>query len=270
MSVAPAAARHGSAGSAADLLAVDRVTCCFGGVVAVNAVSFQVARGELFGLIGPNGAGKTTLFNIVTGLTPPSDGRLWYLGEDITGLPPHRVAERGIARTFQNVRLFGELSALDNVMIARHVRTRSGLASSVLGLGPARREERATRERAAALLALVGLADRPEERARNLSYGDQRRLEIARALALEPELLLLDEPAAGMNAGEKRALSDLIKRVRARLGLTILLIEHHVPLVMDLCDRIAVLNFGELIALGAPADVRKSPAVIEAYLGDEA
>jgi branched-chain amino acid transport system ATP-binding protein len=268
VNAAAAAGRDGTA--APDLLVVDAVTCRFGGVIAVNAVSFGVSRGELFGLIGPNGAGKTTLFNIVTGLTAPSAGRLRYQGEDITGLPSHRIASRGIARTFQNVRLFGELSALENVMIARHVRTRSGLMSGVLGLGPARREERATRERAATLLALVGLADRPEERARNLSYGDQRRLEIARALALEPELLLLDEPAAGMNAGEKRALSDLIRDVRARLRLTILLIEHHVPLVMDLCDRIAVLNFGQLIALGAPVDVRKSAAVIEAYLGDEA
>jgi branched-chain amino acid transport system ATP-binding protein len=270
VSVAPAAARASATTSAEDLLVVDRVTCRFGGVLAVDAVSFRVARGELFGLIGPNGAGKTTLFNIVTGLTAPSGGHIRYRGEDITALPPHRVAERGIARTFQNVRLFGDLSALDNVMIARHVRTRSGLVSGVLGLSSARQEERVTRERSAALLASVGLADRPDERARNFSYGDQRRLEIARALALEPELLLLDEPAAGMNAGEKRALSDLIKGVRTRLGLTILLIEHHVPLVMDLCDRIAVLNFGELIALGPPADVRTSPAVIEAYLGDEA
>jgi len=256
--------------SVADLLVIDRVTCRFGGVLAVNEVSFGVSRGELFGLIGPNGAGKTTLFNLITGLTAPSGGRLRYQGDDITGLPPYRVAERGIARTFQNVRLFGELSALDNVMIARHVRTRSGLVGGVLGLGRARQEERETRERAAALLALVGLADRPGEAARNFPYGDQRRLEIARALALEPELLLLDEPAAGMNTGEKRALSDLIRTVRARLGLTILLIEHHVPLVMDLCDRIAVLNFGELIALGAPSAVQRDPAVIEAYLGDEA
>ena len=250
------------------LLTITNATCRFGGVVAVNDVSFTVMRGELFGLIGPNGAGKTTLFNLVTGLTAPNGGQLRYRGEDITGLPPHRVAERGIARTFQNVRLFGELTTLDNVMIARHVRTHSGLISGVLGLGRARREERETRDRAVALLGLVGLGDRPEERARNLSYGDQRRLEIARALALEPELLLLDEPAAGMNPGEKRALSDLIRSVRARLDLTILLIEHHVPLVMDLCDRIAVLNFGELIALGPPGEVQRHPAVIEAYLGD--
>src|SRR5262249_18968658 len=180
----------GAAPSATGFLVVDKVTCRFGGVLAVDEVSFAVARGELFGLIGPNGAGKTTLFNIVTGLTPPSGGRLRYQDRDITGLPPHRIAERGIARTFQNVRLFGDLSALDNVMIARHVRTRSGLMSGVLGLGAARREERATRERAGALLEMVGLADRPDERARNFSYGDQRRLEIARALALEPELLL--------------------------------------------------------------------------------
>jgi branched-chain amino acid transport system ATP-binding protein len=242
----------------------------FGGVAAVRGVNLCLAERELRCLIGPNGAGKTTLFNLVTGLTAPSSGHLRYRGEDITGLPPHRVAERGIARTFQNVRLFGELSALDNVMIARHVRTRSGLVSGVLGLGPARREERETRERAAALLALVGLADRPEERARNFAYGDQRRLEIARALALEPELLLLDEPAAGMNSGEKRALSDLIRSVRARLSLTVVLIEHHVPLVMNLCDRIAVLNFGKLIALGPPAEVQTHPAVVEAYLGDSA
>jgi branched-chain amino acid transport system ATP-binding protein len=263
-----ALAREGTA--AGDLLVVDEVTCQFGGVIAVNAVSFAVSRGSLFGLIGPNGAGKTTLFNLITGLTAPNHGRLRYGGADITGLPPHRIAQRGIARTFQNVRLFGDLSALVNVMIARHVRTRSGVVSGVLGLAPARREERETRDRAAALLSLVGLADRPEERARNLSYGDQRRLEIARALALEPELLLLDEPAAGMNAGEKRALSDLIRSIRGRLGLTILLIEHHVPLVMDLCDAIAVLNFGQLIALGPPAEVQRHPAVIEAYLGDTA
>ena len=269
MSVAPARAATGPA-AAAGVLGVEALTCRFGGVVAVSEVSFSVARGEVFGLIGPNGAGKTTLFNLVTGLTTPTAGRLRYQERDITGLPPHRIAALGIARTFQNVRLFGELSALHNVMIARHVRTRSGLVSGVLGLPFARAEERVTRQRAMDLLELVGLADRPGEQARNFSYGDQRRLEIARALALEPQLLLLDEPAAGMNTGEKRGLSELIRGVRTRLDLTILLIEHHVPLVMDLCDRIAVLNFGQLIALGPPAAVQKNPAVIEAYLGDEA
>ncbi|OLB95585.1 MAG: high-affinity branched-chain amino acid ABC transporter ATP-binding protein LivG [Candidatus Rokubacteria bacterium 13_1_40CM_68_15] len=259
-----------SAGAGVDVLGVEGLTCSFGGVIAVSRVSFSVPRGELFGLIGPNGAGKTTLFNLVTGLTAPTAGRLRYRGRDITGLPPHRIAALGIARTFQNVRLFGELSALQNVMIARHVRTKSGVVGGVIGLPSARAEERDTRRRALALLELVGLADRPDERARNFAYGDQRRLEIARALALEPELLLLDEPAAGMNSGEKRGLSELIRGIRARLDLTILLIEHHVPLVMDLCDRIAVLNFGELIALGVPAAVQKHPAVIEAYLGDEA
>ena len=270
MSVTPPGPRGNGATPGGAVLGVEALTCRFGGVIAVSGVSFSVSHGEVFGLIGPNGAGKTTLFNLVTGLTTPTTGRLRFHGDDITGLPPHRIAALGIARTFQNVRLFGELSALQNVMIARHVRTRSGLVSGVLGLPSARAEERVTRERAMRLLELVGLADRPDERARNFSYGDQRRLEIARALALEPRLLLLDEPAAGMNTGEKRGLSELIRGVRARLDLTILLIEHHVPLVMDLCDRIAVLNFGQLIALGPPVAVQKNPAVIEAYLGDEA
>ncbi len=240
----------------------------FGGLIAVNDVSFTVADGEIFGLIGPNGAGKTTLFNLMTGLIQPTSGRLALRGMDITALRPHQVAARGIARTFQNIRLFGNLSALENVMIAQHVHTRSGVIAGVFGLPPAPDERRLTRKKAMDLLDLVGMADRSEAKAVNFAYGDQRRLEIARALALEPQVLLLDEPAAGMNPNEKQALSAFIRSVRDMFDLTVLLIEHHVPLVMGLCDRVAVLNFGKLIALGTPLAVQKDPAVIEAYLGD--
>ena len=244
------------------------VSCRFGGLVAVHDVSLEVAEGEIFGIIGPNGAGKTTLFNLITGLTRPSGGHVIYRGGDITGLPPHRVAGRGIARTFQNVRLFGTLSVLDNLLIAQHLRTRAGIWSGALALPAARAEEREIHRRAWELLELVGLADRAAERALSLPYGDQRRLEIARALALGPATLLMDEPAAGMNAGEKRELSGFIREIRARFDLTVMLIEHHVPLVMGLCDRVAVLNFGQLIALGDPGEVQHNPAVVEAYLGN--
>jgi branched-chain amino acid transport system ATP-binding protein len=250
-------------------LDVAGMTCRFGGLVAVNQVTFSIHGGEIFGLIGPNGAGKTTLFNLITGLTRPTEGRLHWQGDDITGAAPHRVAAIGIARTFQNIRLFGELSALQNVMIAQHVHSTTGLWRGVLGLPASRREERRIREAAYELLELVGLVDRAQAKARNFSYGDQRRLEIARALALRPRLLLLDEPAAGMNTREKAALSDFIRDVRSLFDLTVLLIEHHVPLVMGLCDRIAVLDFGNLIALGDPAVVRHDQAVIDAYLGEE-
>ena len=250
------------------ILDVRGITRRFGGLIAVNNVSFSVQRGEIFGLIGPNGAGKTTLFNIITGLTPPSSGSLFYGEQEITRLPPHRIAARGIARTFQNIRLFGNLSARENVMIGQHTHTRTGVFAGVLGLPPAPAEERAVRRKALELLDLVGLADRSEVKARNFAYGDQRRLEIARALALEPQLLLLDEPAAGMNPNEKAGLSAFIRSVRERFDLTIVLIEHHVPLVMGLCDRIAVLDFGQMIALGDPAHVQNDPAVVEAYLGD--
>jgi branched-chain amino acid transport system ATP-binding protein len=246
----------------------------FGGLVAVNNVSFTVHKNEIFGLIGPNGAGKTTLFNLMTGLIQPSSGQLVYQGEEISQRPPHQIAAKGIARTFQNIRLFGNLSALENVMIARHIHNQganvlSTLLTGLLSLPSASRREQLNKQKAIALLDMVGLSDRAEEKARNFPYGDQRRLEIARALALEPQVLLLDEPAAGMNPSEKHQLSEFIREIRQQFNLTVILIEHHVPLVMGLCDRIAVLNFGKLIALGEPSVIRNDPSVIEAYLGNE-
>ncbi len=249
------------------MLEVQQLTRRFGGLVAVNQVSFSVKKGEIFGLIGPNGAGKTTLFNLITGLIPPTAGQMMFDGVPLGQQQPHQIAAKGIARTFQNIRLFKDLSAQENILIAQHVHTRSGVFTGVLGLAPAPQEEQEIREKAAELLALVGLQDRSQEKAQNLCYGDQRRLEIARALALAPKLLLLDEPAAGMNPNEKQSLSTFIRDLRDRFGLTVLLIEHHVPLVMGLCDRIAVLDFGQLIALGEPAQVKTDPAVIAAYLG---
>ncbi|MEH2381638.1 MAG: ABC transporter ATP-binding protein [Nostoc sp.] len=241
----------------------------FGGLVAVNNVSFSVNKHEIFGLIGPNGAGKTTLFNLITAFIPPSSGQLIYQGAEISQLRPDQIAALGIARTFQNIRLFGELSALENVIIARHLHTKSNMITGILGLPPAPSEEFKTKQKALELLDMIGLSDRADEKAKNFAYGDQRRLEIARALALKPQILLLDEPAAGMNPNEKQQLSAFIRSLRDRFNLTIILIEHHVPLVMGLCDRIAVLDFGQLIALGEPSIVRNDPAVIEAYLGNE-
>lgn len=251
------------------VLEVREITRRFGGLVAVNNVSFTVQKNEIFGLIGPNGAGKTTLFNLITGLMPPSSGHLIYEGEEITKLRPHKIAAKGIARTFQNLRLFGNLSALENVAIAHHIHNKTGVIKGILGLPPTVAEEKRTFAKSLELLELVGLAARAQEKARNFAYGDQRRLEIARALALKPKLLLLDEPAAGMNPSEKGTLSDLIRQICNSFNLTVILIEHHVPLVMGLCDRIAVLDFGQLIALGEPEKVKNDSAVIEAYLGDE-
>ncbi len=251
------------------ILEAKSMTRRFGGLVAVNNVSFTVNEHEIFGLIGPNGAGKTTLFNLITAFIPLSSGELRYQGANISRLRPHQIANLGIARTFQNIRLFGELSALENIVIARHLHNTSNVLTGVLGLPRARREEKKSRRKALELLEMVGLSDRADEKAKNFAYGDQRRLEIARALALEPQILLLDEPAAGMNPNEKQQLSEFIRSLREQFNLTIVLIEHHVPLVMGLCDRIAVLDFGQLIALGEPAVVRNNPAVIEAYLGNE-
>lgn len=251
------------------LLEIQQITCRFGGLVAVNSVSFSVQNHEIFGLIGPNGAGKTTLFNMITGLITPTSGKVILNDKNITKLPPHQIAGSGIARTFQNLRLFGNLSALENVAIACHTHNQSNLISGIFGLPQAAVQEKRTYETARQLLAIVGLGEKAKQTARNFAYGEQRRLEIARALALKPQLLLLDEPAAGMNPSEKNTLRDLIFQIREVFNLTIILIEHHVPLVMGLCDRVAVLNFGQLIALGTPHSVRNNQAVIEAYLGDE-
>lgn len=252
-----------------DIMKAEKATMVFGGVCAVNEVDLAVKQKQILGIIGPNGAGKTTFFNILTGIYKPTSGSLHFDGQDITGWPPHRVAQAGIARTFQNIRLFGNMSVLENVLVGRHCRLEATLAGVLLRTGAQRRDEERAREKATELLEYVGLVERIKEYAANLAYGEQRRLELARALASQPKLLLLDEPTAGMNHSEADSVMELIHSIRDSLGITIILIEHNMQVMMGTAEWIVALDAGAKIAEGTPKEIQNNELVIKAYLGEE-